>query len=229
MATTKTIQPTGQTITIPALPDAPDASVFSDGIGKITDAVNSLNSKITIGTFTTTLPFETGKYMCMTADYAINGVSIPQFTIFDCHVRNQDGMAYATHVVSGRSFCVSGTVGVWNKCFEIASIGNTAVTVDAVGSYNTDVISAGTIRVHRVGRIVIVSLDFTTSQVIAPNTELVSGLPEAAAMVWLTVAGYSDNKAYRLRVVGTGIKAYNTSNIPAQSYNGFVVYVAKTL
>ena len=53
MATTKTIQPTGQTITIPALPDAPDASVFSDGIGKITDAVNTLNSNITASAYET--------------------------------------------------------------------------------------------------------------------------------------------------------------------------------
>ena len=45
MATTKTIQPTGTTITMPAMTDKPNASVFSTDVDRITDAVNSLNSK----------------------------------------------------------------------------------------------------------------------------------------------------------------------------------------
>lgn len=43
MATTKTIQPTGQTITIPAMTDRPDASVLATDISRITDAVNAEN------------------------------------------------------------------------------------------------------------------------------------------------------------------------------------------
>ena len=46
MATTKTIQPTGTTITMPAMTDKPDASVFSTDVERITDAVNALDSKI---------------------------------------------------------------------------------------------------------------------------------------------------------------------------------------
>jgi len=46
MATTKTIQPTGTTITMPAMTDKPDASVFSTDVDRITDAVNALNSNI---------------------------------------------------------------------------------------------------------------------------------------------------------------------------------------
>lgn len=47
MATTKTIQPTGTTITIPAMTDRPDASVYSTDIDRITDATNALNSNST--------------------------------------------------------------------------------------------------------------------------------------------------------------------------------------
>lgn len=46
MATTKTIQPTGTTITIPAMTDRPDASVYSTDVERITDAVNAVNSNL---------------------------------------------------------------------------------------------------------------------------------------------------------------------------------------
>jgi len=46
MATSKTLTPTNQTISIPALGDAPDASVFSNCIEKEADAINTLNSQI---------------------------------------------------------------------------------------------------------------------------------------------------------------------------------------
>lgn len=45
MATSKTLAPTNQTIQIPAMGDAPDASVFSNCIDKEADAINSLNSQ----------------------------------------------------------------------------------------------------------------------------------------------------------------------------------------
>ena len=46
MATTKTLTPTNQTISIPELTDAPDMSVPADALSKEADAINSLNSKI---------------------------------------------------------------------------------------------------------------------------------------------------------------------------------------
>ena len=46
MATTKTLTPTNQTISIPELSDSPDMSVPADAISKEADAINSLNSKI---------------------------------------------------------------------------------------------------------------------------------------------------------------------------------------
>lgn len=46
MATSKTLNPTNVSISIPALGDAPDASVFSNCIDKEADAINTLNSQI---------------------------------------------------------------------------------------------------------------------------------------------------------------------------------------
>ena len=46
MATSKTLTPTNVSISIPALSDIPDASVFSNCIDKEADAINTLNSQI---------------------------------------------------------------------------------------------------------------------------------------------------------------------------------------
>ena len=46
MATSKTLNPTNVSISIPALGDVPDASVFSNCIDKEADAINALNSQL---------------------------------------------------------------------------------------------------------------------------------------------------------------------------------------
>lgn len=46
MATSKTLAPTNVTISIPAMTDQPDASVFSNCVDKEADAINALNSKL---------------------------------------------------------------------------------------------------------------------------------------------------------------------------------------
>ena len=46
MATSKTIQPTGETISISAMTDRPDMSVVASGLSKITDAVNAENQAL---------------------------------------------------------------------------------------------------------------------------------------------------------------------------------------
>ena len=45
MATSKTLEPTNVTISIPAMTDAPNASVLSNCIDKEADAINTLNSQ----------------------------------------------------------------------------------------------------------------------------------------------------------------------------------------
>ena len=47
MATSKTLAPTNVTISIPAMTDAPNASVISNCLDKEADAINALNSQIT--------------------------------------------------------------------------------------------------------------------------------------------------------------------------------------
>lgn len=46
MATSKTLAPTNVTISIPAMTDQPDASVFSNCVDKEADAINALNSQL---------------------------------------------------------------------------------------------------------------------------------------------------------------------------------------
>ena len=48
MATSKTLAPTNVTISIPAMTDAPNASVISNCIDKEADAINALNSQFTL-------------------------------------------------------------------------------------------------------------------------------------------------------------------------------------
>ena len=67
MATSKTLAPTNVTISIPAMADAPDASVFSNCVDKEADAINALNSqkgsKNTISSDTEILGYAPGAYM----------------------------------------------------------------------------------------------------------------------------------------------------------------------
>lgn len=46
MATSKTLKPTNETISIPEMTDAPNASVFSNCISKSADAINALTDKV---------------------------------------------------------------------------------------------------------------------------------------------------------------------------------------
>lgn len=54
MATSKTLAPTNVTISIPAMADAPDASVFSNCVDKEADAINALNSQLKLKRITKT-------------------------------------------------------------------------------------------------------------------------------------------------------------------------------
>ena len=56
MATSKTLAPTNVTISIPAMTDAPNASVLSNCIDKEADAINTLNSQIGSGTTWVSVP-----------------------------------------------------------------------------------------------------------------------------------------------------------------------------
>lgn len=81
MATSKTLAPTNVTISIPAMADAPDASVFSNCVDKEADAINALNSKITSvsksnGTANTTYCSSVPPYMKMGKVCIISGDAV---------------------------------------------------------------------------------------------------------------------------------------------------------
>ena len=75
MATSKTLAPTNVTISIPAMTDAPNASVLSNCIDKEADAINTLNSQLVngivkCGSKTITIPaWTTGNPESITVDF----------------------------------------------------------------------------------------------------------------------------------------------------------------
>lgn len=79
MATSKTLAPTNVTISIPAMTDVPDASVFSNCVDKEADAINTLNSQLTNrrskGTFTT--QYQQGVYGFVTTSSTLCQLFIP--------------------------------------------------------------------------------------------------------------------------------------------------------
>ena len=85
MATSKTLAPTNVTISIPAMTDAPNASVISNCLDKEADAINALNSQINgyttmsngtnLNTLTTTGNYMVGNIAQMTNAPAACGSS----------------------------------------------------------------------------------------------------------------------------------------------------------
>lgn len=113
MATSKTLTPTNETIQIPAMTDAPDASVFSNCIDKEADAINALNSKID------------NKFRSVegnpTATMVIN--NYPSFIA----VRDKDSQDGILMIVTGASNAI--TACKWgSKTFNV-SISNGSLTV----------------------------------------------------------------------------------------------------
>ena len=114
MATTKTIQPTGATITIPAFTDQPDARVFSTDVDNITEAVNSTNQALSnvkdslytaysnswVSSFSVNLPKQ-GAYLFVSQRYT-------QMTIL---MRFQNGNTTASNVSGNNWTFTNGTNG----------------------------------------------------------------------------------------------------------------------
>lgn len=73
MATSKTLAPTNVTISIPAMTDAPNASVISNCLDKEADAINALNSQIALLKTATSLLNESTAF---TTSYANTGKTI---------------------------------------------------------------------------------------------------------------------------------------------------------
>lgn len=122
MATSKTLTPTNETIQIPAMTDAPDASVFSNCIDKEADAINALNSKITTATEIT-----------LTAG---SGITVPTGGI-KCHRFGRvcyvtlNGLTFS----STGNFIISGLPSPISNVFAKPVSSNSTTTAAIVGNY----------------------------------------------------------------------------------------------
>ena len=96
MATSKTLAPTNVTISIPAMTDAPNASVLSNCIDKEADAINTLNSQIANKTYS----MKSG-----TAAYGVlvRCANVVFFTVFN---QSWNGVA-STSIISNDSSAVT--------------------------------------------------------------------------------------------------------------------------
>ena len=112
MATSKTLAPTNVTISIPAMADAPDASVFSNCVDKEADAINALNSHI--GTDNSRVGTDVQTYLNSLAvghynvAFAYNAPGLPTTSTTDLHIfiwdsANHNGVVSAVNT-SGENY-----------------------------------------------------------------------------------------------------------------------------
>ena len=78
----------------------------------------ALNSKIANSVdvrLVTSVPFETGRFECSTAQ-TIDSVTIPAYSVYDCKVYNHDGVGTVIRLSTGDTWSISGTSDAWAKC-----------------------------------------------------------------------------------------------------------------
>lgn len=101
--------------------------------------------------------------------------------------------------------------------------------ITGTGTINTSYISSGSVTWEKVGKIVNVQfIDLIFSASVTGNTEIITGLPKASNNIVFGLFGYTDNKAYRLKISANGTSAHGYyAGIPnsAQLY-GTVSYVS---
>lgn len=119
MASSKTLTPTNVTISIPAMTDIPDASVFSNCVDKEADAINTLNTR-TVLTDSNAFTFASGAtdtsvtaaicnrvvYMRVKATFAslTNGTTITSGNIDSRLVPYTQAVATAINYSNGQPF-----------------------------------------------------------------------------------------------------------------------------
>jgi hypothetical protein len=114
--TTKTLAPTGQTVTLPDMTERPNSSILVDGIGKDADAINALNTQMTkhltmngVGTSVT--------FQCTGAisskQYAVLVIGVNDVVLAIIHSSNYSAISIKTGTakacsMSGNNLTVSG-------------------------------------------------------------------------------------------------------------------------
>lgn len=137
MATTKTLAPTNQTVTIPAMSDAPNASVLAINDSRQTDAINTLTNKRNVLLTTWNVPDFTinarsGKLLStILSNYSINVPSGQAILANVCIVANG---------VSGLTINFDGT-GAYTSASPAAYIFNTADTQRTISGLNVRVLT----------------------------------------------------------------------------------------
>lgn len=102
----------------PAGTDQALISVLNSNSDKIDAGFGSLSDQITTSVVSN-VPFRTGVFYC-TASQTIGGITIPSYSIYECHVYSNDGVATVTRVDGARLFTISGSGGAWTNCIAVS-------------------------------------------------------------------------------------------------------------
>ena len=98
--------------------------------------IDTLYSKVdTILRQTTGPLFETGVYYCVLPQ-TIDGVTIPAYSIYSCHVYNTDGVGIVIDTQNAQAWSIKGANNVWNKCEELSLASKTPIIVDGTITTN---------------------------------------------------------------------------------------------
>lgn len=224
MATTKTIQPTGETITIPAMADQPDMSVVATDLGNITDAVNAQNQalsnqKLLIGTITastinafmqslvgvldnlvTLSSLSIGTSLSGECVWSAHGYFSIEATI--AHENYVNILMYRGNEAYLATAKFNGDIVLLNQLALKSDV--TPVSVSSVIGVGSG-ITIDTLRCHTIGKICVLNARLViNSAITAGNATLLSNLPAAIAQTKIAVyVNNGNNKAAYIYTDGT--------------------------
>lgn len=76
--------------------------------------IDTLNSKTT-PQLVTSVPFQSGIFECSETQ-TIGDITIPTWSIYNCKVRENDGVATVINTTDGRMWVIAGSHNAWSKC-----------------------------------------------------------------------------------------------------------------
>lgn len=190
MATSKTLSPTNVTISIPAMGDQPDASVFSNCIDKEADAINTLNSQITnvvvdsfssfsaLGTvldgMLTTMQNGGTKNFQISAQAGVSSPFVGDTTYFGTIYKSGSNTTFS-HVVfrsASQSIEIIGRRNAygWGSWDQIASASQTEIVVPTFT--NESSVGTSNLAVRSVGHIVLLNGYYTFTNAPTSNVQI---------------------------------------------------------
>lgn len=101
------------------IPEVVDNLTTNDGTKALSAKQGkALNDQITTQ-LVTSVPFQSGIFECRETQ-TIGGITIPTWSIYNCKIRGNDGVATVVHATDGRMWTISGTNGAWSACESIS-------------------------------------------------------------------------------------------------------------